>query len=433
MAGGGMITVEEAKKILEQNIPRLKQEVIPLKSALGYILAQDIHAPFPLPLWDNSAMDGFALRSEDTQTASAEKPVRLKIVRTIKAGDPLKDLKELGTYRIMTGAMIPKGANTVLAQENADVKQNHLVMDQFMPQRKNIRYRGEEVKKGTLLLHKNSYIHPATLGILSSLGKESIKVFKKPEVALIVSGSELVPVGKKLSPGKIYDSNSWMISSALQMMGIHPSFVKTVKDEPHALKKTIQQSLAQNDVVILTGGVSTGDYDFVKDVLKELNVRSLFWKVLQKPGKPLFFGRKSDKLIFGLPGNPAAVFTCFYEYIYPVLSRMSGFQNASLPRQKAILEKDIQADPSKVLFLKAMTLENHGKTTVIPLQHQSSHMISSLHAANSLILVEPQNRILKKGERVTVDLLPHGNVGCPPLFFKGEMEGLESIRGGHPK
>jgi molybdopterin molybdotransferase len=241
------------------------------------------------------------------------------------------------------------------------------------------------------------------------LGKDRVTVFDKPKVSLITTGNELVRPGIPLAPGQIYDSNSLMIQSALKNMGIRPLTVSRVKDNPKSLKRAVAMALRQSDVLILMGGVSVGKYDFVKDILKETGVRTIFWKVNQKPGKPLYFGKRGKTLIFGLPGNPASVFTCFYEYVFPAIRRMSGFRDPYLLRQAARVQSEVKPDRKKILFLKARAELNGGRKTVITLGRQGSHMISSLQDANCFILIPPSRKTIKRGQRVRIDLLPLGN------------------------
>jgi len=198
-----------------------------------------------------------------------------------------------------------------------------------------------------------------------------------------------------------------MISAALKNMGITPVFVRTVQDKPRLLRKAISAALNKSDALILMGGVSVGDYDYVKDILSETGVRKIFWRVRQKPGKPLFFGRRRNTLVFGLPGNPASVFTCFYEYVYPALRRLSGFKNPYLLRKRVDLKETVLSDPIKCLFLKGKARANGNGSATLPLRHQGSHMISSLRDADSLIFIPPGKGKVRKGQRVWVDLLPY--------------------------
>ncbi len=403
-----MISSGQAKKLIEKNTKPLSTKNVFLKDALGSVIAQDIRLPLSLPSFNNSAMDGFAFRSADTLHATLDRPVHLKINGTVKAGDSSKRTLNSGeAFSIMTGAMIPHGVDTVIPKEAATVRGILLTFFSPFGRGKNVRYQGEELKKGRKVLLKNIAIHPGTISFLASVGKDRVKVFGKPSVSLIATGSELVRPGLPLRQGKIYDSNSWMVSSCLEKMGLRPSLVKTLPDKPSLLRRTISAALRESDLVVLTGGVSAGDHDYVKTILDESGVREIFWKVSQKPGKPFFFGRKGCVLVFGLPGNPASVFSCFYEYVYPALRRMMGFQPPYLQDVRIPLASDVYPDRSRTLFLKARTILKNNKKIVAPLKHQGSHMISSLCRADSLIIVPPGCKAYKRGRKVAVHYLPY--------------------------
>ncbi len=405
-----MISFGEAQHLMERNIPRSKKKTVRIQDALGFVLAENIRAPIDLPVADNSAMDGFVLRSKETRRAQKGKPVPLRISGDIKAGDARqRTVKALETCRIMTGAFIPAGTDTVMPKEEATVEGDFLVIDRFIPSGRHIRYQGEEIARGRKVLEKGSLIHPATIGILAMLGKDKVTVFEKPRVWLITTGNELVRPGMPLGPGQIYDSNSLMIRSALEKMGIHPLKVSRIKDNPSTLQRAVGMALRQSDVLILMGGVSVGKYDYVKDILKAAGVRTIFWKVGQKPGKPLYFGKRGKTLIFGLPGNPASVFTCFYEYVFPVLRRMFCFRSPYLQRESAKMGTAVKPDQKKILFLKAKVTDKGKEKTVFPLGRQGSHMISSLQNSNCFIVIPPSRRTVKKGQKVRVDLIPAGN------------------------
>ena len=266
--------------------------------------------------------------------------------------------------------------------------------------------RGEELKEGETAVSKNSIVNPGTIGFLSSLGQTEVKVFKKPRLSLIATGTELVPPGRPLRPGKIYDSNSSMIYAAALEMGLCPVMVRRLDDNPNRIKRVAAHALKESDIVIFMGGVSAGDYDHVKALLAEAGVETIFWKVNQKPGKPMYFGKKGERLVFGLPGNPASVFTCFYEYVYPAIRRFMGFQNPPLRSGFFPLQESVKADPEKSTFFKAKIDLSNGRPEVLPLRHQASHMISSLCQTNGILVVPPSNRVFEKGEKGLVHALP---------------------------
>lgn len=406
-----MISVSSAKRILNRNVTCLEPSTIPLAQALGFVLAEEIHAPMNLPAFDNSAMDGFVLMAKDTWLANRECPVSFKIQGTIRAGDgSFRRIYPGEAFRIMTGAPLPVRGDTVLAKEEAQIQGNRLIVSQTLENGLNVRRQGEEIKRGQLVLRSRTFIHAGVLAFLASMGIVKVKVFRKPSVSVIATGSELVTPGRKIRRGEIYDSNSFMIRAVLEQMGIKPAKVMTVKDNPCLLKNAVREALKKSDVVILTGGVSVGDYDYARQVLTSLGVRSLFWKVSQKPGKPIYFGKKNSTLIFGLPGNPASVYTCFYEYVYPALRKMTGFASPDLAIEFLNLSEPVKADPKRHLFLKGKRVfgQNGFKPTVSPLPRQGSHMLSSLCESDGFISIPPRQREYEKGERVSMHLLPVG-------------------------
>lgn len=396
-----MITYKEAQALIAGNVPPPQKESASLLAALGCVIAEEIRAPRAMPLFDNSAMDGFTFRAPHG-------PSHLVICGTLKAGDPRSRIKPNEAWRIMTGAPIPYGADTVLAQEKAEIMQKTLILREPPVKGMNVRYKGEELRKGKKVIQSGTTITPATIGILAGFGKQEVKIYKKPRVSIIATGSELAAPGSDLSSGKIYDSNSVMVHAALLQMGIRPVFAKKLDDQPKKIKQLIDHAMHASDLVILMGGVSSGETDHVRPALKELGVETLFWKVSQKPGKPIYFGKKGDTLFFGLPGNPAAVFTCFYEYVYPAIRCSMGFREPCLDAKFLPVQGAIEADPEKALFLKAKVGSSRGRSMVTALGGQSSHMISSLQGANG-ILVIPSNRSVEQGGEALVHLLPYGS------------------------
>ena len=403
-----MISVEEANDLIARHAPVPAPDEQPLFEALGCILAEDVKAPISMPSFDNSAMDGFIFRSADTEGASLEQPVRLSVKGIIKAGD-VRDVRiEKGqASRIMTGARIPNGGDVVIPVECSKLENGKLLLKKSWPSGHNIRRLGEELKKRDIVLRRGAMINPATVGILASLGKKTVKVYPKPRVSIIATGSELVEAGKKIAPGKIYDSNLPMVQAALLQCGIHPVFTTRLGDHKRRIEQVLVHALKISDVVILTGGVSAGETDHVKPVLKKLGTKTVFWKVSQKPGKPLYFGKKGRTLVFGLPGNPAAVFVCFYEYVYPAIRRFMGYEKPFLREEMCALKETVKTDPEKFLFLKA-TIDRSGETPMAsPLSKQASHMISSLAETRGILVVPKSQTPLEQGQKAVFHTLPY--------------------------
>ncbi len=391
------IQFEEAQRLIQDNTPKLNSIYISILESSGFILSEDIVSPVDLPLWTNSAVDGYAIRTKDLKQI----PAKLKINGEIKAGDSkIFKLKEGETIKVFTGSLIPINADAVVEVEKVKTDRNYIIITENIEQWKNIRKKGEEIRKGQKVISKGMEITPEIIGFLSSMGIEKVKVFRKPKVYVITTGSEIIFPDEKLSPGKIYDSNYAFLSAVLKKLNLEFEIVKT-KDDAKKIKNLFRKALRYYDILILTGGISVGKYDFVRDVIKREKVNIIFYKVRQKPGKPLLFGIKKKRLIFALPGNPAAVITCFWEYVYPAIRKMSGFEDIFLPETEKILKKDIKKKADRLYFLR-------GKTDgdwVEPFEKQDSHMLSSFVGYNSFIIAPSGENFIPKGRKVKVHLL----------------------------
>lgn len=381
-----------ALRLVLENAAQPRKKFVPLANAGGFVLAQKICAPRPVPLADNSAMDGYAFNSLDTVQARRIHPCQIEIKGTLKAGDPpARECLRGSAYRIMTGAFMPQGADTVIAQEDAVVRGGKLYFSETMTAGTHIRKRGEEVKKGQTLLAAGTAMDPAAMGIAAGCGCRNVYVYDRPRVTVLATGSELIRPGQILKTGKIYDSNSWLLRAALLEMGIRPAEVKLVRDDLRAMRKALRKPLRVCDFVLIAGGVSSGDYDVVKEALRLEGVQTIFWKVNQKPGKPLYFGSKSKTAVFGLPGNPAAVFTCFYKYVYPALRKSSGLRNPLLLSSRVLADAQISQDSKRFLFCKAKLNLRKGSATPKAeiLSRQGSHMLTSLMEADGFLEIPP--------------------------------------------
>jgi len=390
-----MISVEETEKIIEQNTPESKHEILPLKEAFGYTTAEDIYSGYDIPNFSQSSMDGYAIRFED-------KDVKLKIAGEMQAGSTEQFHLEKGSAcRIFTGAPLPSGADTIVMQEKAFVENGYLtVNDNELEKGLHVRNAGSDAKKNTVAISSGSYLSAAAIGYLAGIGRTEVKVFAAPSVSLILTGNELVQPGENLSFGQVYESNSYQLESVLKQCGIKTIESFWVKDDPSEVEKMLDLAISKTDIIILVGGVSVGDYDFVIDATKKCGVEQKFHKIRQKPGKPFYFGTKAEKLIFGLPGNPSSALTCFYLYIAPLLSKMM--------KRKAITEKANATSTSSyekktglTHFLKA-TYDN-GKVT--PLHAQESYRLQSFAEANCLMILPEGSEGCKKDELVEIILL----------------------------
>lgn len=386
-----MIQVAEALNIIAENSSKMPIAKIKVSKSLGYVLAEAIYSPIHMPPFRQSAMDGYAFtHSELTQ---------FEVVKTSQAGDFLEgEIQKNQAVRIFTGAFVPDDTDTVVMQEHTCVTDNLLEIERMPVAGANVREKGEQIKKGELVFDVNTVITPAAIGFLACLGITKINVYEKPKVAILVTGNELVSAGKKLPKGKIYESNSLMLEVALKTIGIHKPTIFKVKDSLKKTIATVERGLANFDVLLISGGISVGDYDYVKEALLENEVTELFYKINQKPGKPLFFGRKENKIVFALPGNPASSLTCFYVYAFPALKKLMGFEAIHLPEMKRKINTDFKNTSGKTLFLKGLYEDE--KVTV--LESQSSAMLNTFSIANGLIVVPHDVTAIKANEEVVV-------------------------------
>ena len=402
-----MISVKRAKNIISQQIFQLDPEIISLSELGDRIIHQDVMATFPSPRFDNSAMDGFAVRSIDTLGASKENPIILKNIGSSSAGSPSKiDLSPGECIQCMTGAKIPKGADAVIMVEHTSGYSDNGtvgVMAEILPG-KNIRIEGEEIKKRDILIKKGTRITASELSVCAAFGYNKINVLKKPRVAIFATGNELVEPGKKLKEGKIYNSNLYMLSELVQKAGGLVLMQNVIKDDKSTLRSFLSKAIGDCDLVISSGGVSMGRYDHVRDIFMDLGVKEHFWKVAQKPGKPLFFGSEKNKLIFGLPGNPISSYIGFMEWVWPVIAQMMGSSEGSY--LNGILQENFQRDKIKFRYLFGNAWVEKGKVLCRPSKKIGSHMLTSALGANCILGAAPGDDDLKPGDPIQVNLLP---------------------------
>jgi len=393
-----MISVQEAKKIISKNISSLEPVLLPLSHAARLILAEDIYATTDIPAFPQSSMDGYAFSFEGWK-----KHKRLKIAGEVAAGsNETFTLTPANAVRIFTGAAVPAGADTVVMQEKIQVENGELkIEDETIQQGNSVRLKGSEIKGGELALGKESVLSPAAIGFLAGIGMAEVRVYPNPSITIIITGNELQQPGETLLHGQVYESNSFALKAVLQQLHITDIKILYATDKPEVVTGTLKKALEQADVVLLTGGISVGDYDFVLQATTECGVEKLFHKIKQRPGKPLYFGKKENKLVFGLPGNPSSVLTCFYQYVIPALAKLSK-REIGLQTIKTPLAKTFQKNTSLTHFLKGFY---NGKTAAL-LDAQESFRLSSFAKANCLIQVDEDTTTLSEGELVDVYLLP---------------------------
>lgn len=398
-----MISIKEAENIIRQNLPVRQIKNLGMDQLPGRTLAKNIVAVEPSPRYSNSAMDGYAVRWSDIAKATADKPVSLSLTGESQAGVPFRGVLQPGqAARISTGAMICKGADAVVPQEETEVHDAVVQIKNAKKQHQHIRFEGEEFNSGAPLLNAGNKLGPAEIALLASQGITMVPVFHPAKVSVIVTGSELVAYDRLPKPWEIRDSNSPMLQTAIKLASGAVNNVERVGDDYDATMNALQQGMAESNIVIFSGGVSVGPHDLVKQVAADCGFETLFWRVRQRPGKPLFFARKDGTLLFGLPGNPVSAFMCFQYYINPVIRYLSGetFERPSTQTQLAV---PIQNKISRAQLFR-VTVDRESKPAnpqVYPLEKQGSHMLTSLSDARGFILLDVEAD-LAAGEMVDV-------------------------------
>jgi molybdopterin molybdotransferase len=389
-----MITVEEAIEYVESNSQAGRNTVkISLQNALGFVLADDVMSPIDMPPFRQSAMDGYAVRIHDSEY--------YHVKGELQAGDS-KDvtLQKGDAVRIFTGAPVPNDANAVVIQEKTKIHEQELQVHDEVTVQSNIRPKGEQIQKGEMALGKGISLTPAAIGFLTTIGITDVSVYQKPSIGIIATGNELAEAGTELKHGQIYESNSLMLRTALVSSGYTDNETFKVPDDFNSTRNLLEEVLKSKDVVLITGGISVGDYDFVGKALQELKVSQLFYKVKQKPGKPLFFGKKNDTYVFALPGNPAAALSCFYIYVQRCLRRIEGCLNFEPFTVDATSLSEYSSKGDRAQFLKADY--QNGKVKI--LEGQSSSMLHSFAVSNALVYLSSDKNKVEKGDIVQLIL-----------------------------
>jgi molybdopterin molybdotransferase len=400
-----VIPVEEAIQVIMKSIQILGLEKVDILSSLGRILGEDIYAPYHIPHWDNSAMDGYAVIHKDIGYASSENPAKLKVVEDLPAGYTSKNKLERGeAIRIMTGAPIPEGSDTVVMVEDTQREGNQVKIFKAISRGENIRKAGEDVRKGTLVMPSGSIIRPAEIGMLASLKRSFIFVYQKPTVAVISTGDELIDVDGEFTEGKIVGSNTYSLASLVKDTGATPLILGIAKDKPEELMNRFKVAL-HADMIVSSGGVSVGDYDLVKDILKELGAEMKFWKVAMRPGQPLAFGMIEGKPTFGLPGNPVSCMVSFEQFVRPSILKASGHRRLFRSLVEARLKEPIKKKSGRKYFIRCIVNVEDGMYVATTTGEQGSGILMSMVRANGLMVLPEEKTTFKAGETVKVQLL----------------------------
>lgn len=408
MAAAEPIELERAREIVLERAAPLGAEPVPLREALGRRLAEEVVAAEPVPGFDNSAMDGFAVRAADTRGARPKTPVALRVVDESRAGRPAAAALGAGeAIAISTGAVIPAGADAVVRVEDTRGEGERVLVSVEVEPGRDVRRAGEDVAAGEAALEAGDGIGPAELGVLASLGAAVVACRRRPRVSVLTSGDELLAPGEEMRPGGVRNSNSYSVTALAEWAGADAVFAGSPPDELEATRAAIAPALDASDVVVLCGGVSVGAHDHVKRALAELGVEQAFWRVALKPGKPTWFGTRGDTLVFGLPGNPVSAMVTFVLLVRPALTALAGGR-PERHRTTATLARDCDKRPGRAHAVRCRLELRDDGWHAHPAERQGSHVLSSMLGADCLALLPTESGPLPAGARVEVELLGRG-------------------------
>lgn len=394
-----MLQLEEARERILAALRPLPAERVPLADAVGRILAEDLAAPLDLPMFDNSAMDGYAVRADDLKLANDGNPVRLRVASQIPAGtQEIAPVAAGSCARIFTGSPLPPGADVVVMQEDVGREGDLAIFREPVKPWENIRFRGEDVKAGTSVLSAGDQVSAGAVALLGALGIGQVAAHRRPLVGLLATGDELREAGALLAPGQIYESNRAALAGLVRDAGGVARLFPLVPDTLAATRAALTASLSEMDIVITSGGVSVGELDFVKDAFRELGGQLDFWRVAIRPGKPFVFGSVNGKLLFGLPGNPVSAFVTALLLVRPALLRIQGAREVELPGEMATAAETFSNKTDRRHFMR-VRVDANGVASLTGLQ--ASHALMSLAKANGLVDVAP-GQVIERGAPVRV-------------------------------
>jgi molybdenum cofactor synthesis domain-containing protein len=400
-----LIDHPEAVRLVLENTHRLAAEDVPLVEARGLALAQDLKARFDSPPFDNSAVDGYALRSADAEAGRV-----FRVVDEAPAGRPAaKSVGEGEAIKIFTGGVIPEGADAVVMVENTSGWGEECELKKAASPGQNVRGSGEDVREGEVILRAGTEVGPPEIALAATQGYGALPVHRRPEVVVLSTGTELVEPGEReLEPGEIYDSNSFAVMAQAHEIGARARRITAASDDDAVLRRAVEEALETADVVVTSGGVSVGEKDLVKGTMLKLGVEQIFWGVKFKPGKPLFFGARGDVSVFGLPGNPVSAMVCFELFVRPALVKMMGRQERGRPRIQVYFEKDVRNNFGRMHAMRVSLEKTERGWLARSVGAQGSGLVSSLTKADALALIGPEFEGVKSGEFVEAIVLREG-------------------------
>jgi molybdopterin molybdotransferase len=406
LPGDALITVEDARAMVLAELSALPTESVPIDLAHGRVNAEEVRAASPVPPFDNSSMDGYALRASDVSTASPDAPVDLPLVGESRAGHPWGGkLVEGQAVAISTGATLPVGADSVVRLEDTRQEDGHVSVLSAPEAGLNVRGAGDDLHEGDVAIEAGALLGPAEIGVLASVGRGAISCHRRPTVSVLVTGDELADAAERLSAGQIHDANSHTIPALARLAGGVVMSVERVEDEAQALRAALQRAL-DADVAIVCGGVSVGPHDHVRHVLTDLGVAERFWGVALKPGRPTWFGvPEAGGLVFGLPGNPVSAMVTFLLFARPALQALAGAIVSPL-RATAILDERYPKAPGRAHAIRCRLRLSDDGWHVQPNRDQGSHVLSSMVGADCLAFIPTAAHSIEAGARVEIELLP---------------------------
>ncbi len=395
-----ILSVQQALHVIQQQVSELdNQQTVILSQALNRTLAEDIISPINVPNFNNSAMDGYGFRHQDLP---AEGSRSFKLIGQALAGQVFEQtIGEFECVRIMTGARIPDGVDTVIEQEKTERLEDYIIIASGQKKGANVRYIGEDIARGRVVLLAGSLIGPAQMGVLASLGIASVRIHRKPRVAVFSSGDEIRSIGETLEGNQIYDSNRYTILGMLEKLSVEVVDLGVILDTQEVIEQTLKSVASEVDMIITSGGVSVGDADYIKQVLDK-NGEILFSKLHIKPGRPLTFGHLDNTLFFGLPGNPVAVMVTFMYFVRPALLQLLGRKDTQLQDFEVVCQSDMRKLPGRTEIQRGILQQTETGLTVQTTGRQGSGVLSSMSRGNCFIYLPHEAESIKAGDRVIV-------------------------------